>query len=271
MVTTLRDDGLPVSDAGEWALEKHDRLRRYVDIARGVRKGFINKAGATYIDLFSGPGRSRISKAGQLIEGSPLVAARKAHEGGAPFNDIYIADEDATIVSAAESRLSAAGFRSHKAVGKAKDTVGPIVDRLDPFGLHFAFLDPFSLGDLPFSIIQRLAAVKRMDLLIHVSAQDLNRNLRRYIDDANGPLDWLAPGWRKVVNTGEVDRNVRTGIFNHWLSLIRGLNMAPSEGIEKVSGGNNQPLYWLVFVARHERASEFWGKICNVSPQGRLF
>ncbi|MGD0143416.1 MAG: three-Cys-motif partner protein TcmP [Rhizomicrobium sp.] len=269
-MTVLQDDGLPVSDAGEWALEKHDRLQRYVDIARGVRKGFINQAGATYIDLYSGPGRSRIPT-GALIEGSPLVAARKAHDGGAPFNDIYIADENATTVDAAESRLGAAGFRSHKSVGKAEYIVGSIVDRLNPYGLHFAFLDPFSLDDLPFSIIERLAAVKRMDLLIHVSAQDLNRNLRRYIDDPNGPLDRLAPGWRKVVNTSEVDRNVRTGIFNHWLSLIRGLDMQPSEGIEKVSGGNNQPLYWLVFVARHELASEFWGKICNVSPQGRLF
>jgi three-Cys-motif partner protein len=269
-VTVLEDDGLPVSDAGEWALEKHDRLRRYVDIARGVRKGFISKAGATYIDLFSGSGRSRFPKTGQLIEGSPLVAARKASEGGASFNEIYIADEDATTVAAAESRLGAAGFRSYKASGKADDTVGPIVDRLNPYGLHLAFLDPFSLGDLPFSIIQRLAAVKHMDLLIHVSAQDLNRNLRRYIDDPNGPLDRLSPGWRKVVNVDEVDRNVRTGIFNHWLGLIRGLDMQPSEGIEKVSGSNNQPLYWLVFVARHERASEFWGKICNVTAQGRL-
>ena len=147
-VTVLEDDGLPVSDAGEWALEKHDRLRRYVDIARGVRKGFISKAGATYIDLFSGPGRSRFPKTGQLIEGSPLVAARKASEGGASFNEIYIADEDATTVAAAESRLGAAGFRSYKASGKADDTVGPIVDRLNPYGLHLAFLDPFSLGDL---------------------------------------------------------------------------------------------------------------------------
>lgn len=32
------DDGLPISEVGVWTLEKHERLRRYVDISRGVRK-----------------------------------------------------------------------------------------------------------------------------------------------------------------------------------------------------------------------------------------
>ena len=266
----LADDGLPISDAGEWALEKHDRLRRYVDIARGVRRGFIEKAGATYIELYSGPARSRIHKTGQLIEGSPLVAAVKAKEGGAGFNEIFVADSEATLVDAAQARLSARGFPSHKFVGRAEETVVQIVDRLNQHGLHFAFLDPFNLDDLPFFVIQKLAAIKRMDLLIHVSAQDLNRNLRRYLKAQGGPLDRVAPGWRNAIDEREADRNIRQGFLNHWLKLIRGLDMQPSQGIELVSGSNNRPLYWLVLVARHNLAGEFWDKIRNVTPQGRL-
>jgi three-Cys-motif partner protein len=264
------DDGLPVSDAGEWALEKHDRLRRYIDIARGVRKKFISKAGATYIDLYSGPGRSRIQKTEQLIDGSPLVAAAKAKEGGASFNEIFIADANAEFLNAAHIRLEKNGFAAHKFVGNAEDTVAQIAGKLNPYGLHFAFLDPYNLDDLPFSIIEKLASLKHMDMLIHVSVQDLNRNLRRYLKNEGGPLDRVAPGWRNAIDVREIDRNVRQGFLNHWLDLIRNLDMLPSQGIERVSGGNNQPLYWLVLVSRHKRAGEFWDKIRNVTPQGRL-
>jgi hypothetical protein len=48
----LTDDDLPVSEVGEWAFEKHDRLRRYVDIARGVGKALLAKRArptSTYI------------------------------------------------------------------------------------------------------------------------------------------------------------------------------------------------------------------------------
>ena len=66
------------------------------------------------------------------------------------------------------------------------------------------------------------------------------------------------------------DKTARIKIFQHWLKLIRSLDMAASDGIELVSGSNKQPLYWLVLVARHERAHGFWNKIRDVSDQRRL-
>jgi len=272
LVSDLADDGLPISEVGEWAHEKHDRLRRYVDIARGVRKGFLgpDKAGATYIELFSGPGRSRITKTDELIDGSPLVAAMKAREGGAPFSDIFVADLELPYPDAAAKRLSARGFSAKQFIGAAEDTVTRIVPLLNPYGLHFAFMDPFNLDSIPFSIIENLARLKRMDILIHVSVQDLNRNLRLYLKQENSPLDRVAPGWRNAIDERDTDRKLRKKFFDHWLNLIRTLDMKPSQGIEIVTGSRNQPLYWLVLIARHDRAGEFWDKIRNVTPQGRL-
>jgi three-Cys-motif partner protein len=266
----LAEDGLPVTEVGEWALEKHDRLRRYIDIARGVRKAFVGKAGATYIDLYSGPGRSRVHRTGQLILGSPLVAAHAAKVGGASFNEIFISDSDAVLVDAARIRLARDGFSSYTFAGRAEDTVAQIVPRLNPRGLHFAFLDPFKLDDLPFSVIEALAKLRRMDMLIHVSVLDLHRNLRLYLKEDGGPLDRVAPGWRAAIDEREADRHVRKKFLDHWLKLIRSLDMQPSQGFELVSGSNNQPLYWLVLVARHNLAGQFWDKIRNVTPQGRL-
>jgi three-Cys-motif partner protein len=81
------------------------------------------------------------------------------------------------------------------------------VKDLNPSGLHFAFLDPYKLDSLPFSIIRKLAELKSMDTLIHVSIQDFQRNLQRYMKQEGGPLDRFAPGWRKFVNRRDTERN----------------------------------------------------------------
>src|SRR5947208_16894443 len=97
--------------------------------------------------------------------------------------------------------------------GSAMATVGEIVKSLDPYGLHFAFIDPYNLNDLDFSVIEQLASLQRMDMLIHVSAQDLQRNLRRNIERADGALDRFAPGWREQVDSNAPDNAVRAAIF----------------------------------------------------------
>ena len=262
------DDGLPVTSVGAWTVEKHERLVRYVDITRGVRSMFA-RTQTTYVELFCGPGRSIIEGTGQIIDGSPILAARTAKESGVPYTDIHLADADASYVDAACKRMPDDVGRVHPSDGEAEKTVDEIVARLNPYGLHFAFLDPYKLDPLPFSILEKLAKFKHMDMLIHVSIHDFQRNLRLYMDERGGPLDQFAPGWRDVVNQRGTDRNIRIAIFNHWLALIRSLDMAASEGsdIEKVVGANRQPLYWLVLVARHDRAHEFWNKIRNVSQQ----
>jgi three-Cys-motif partner protein len=265
----LGSDGLPITKVGGWTIEKHERLVRYVTITRAVRRMFT-KTETTYIELFCGPGRSVIEEIGEIVDGSPVLATRTAKDGECPYTDIHLADFEAVFAEAACKRLPSNVGRVHHYIGTAENTVDQIVKNLNPAGLHFAFLDPYKLDPLPFLIIEKLAKLKRMDILIHVSVQDFQRNLRRYMEEKGGPLDRFAPGWRSVTNDQEADRKLRIAIFQHWLSLIRALDMAPSEGIERVVGSKRQPLYWLVLVSRHSRAQEFWEKIRNVSPQGRL-
>lgn len=66
------EDGLPMSEVGEWTLDKHERLRKYIDAAHGARRKFAGRT--TYIDLYCGPGRSRIRETQKVVDGSPLVA-----------------------------------------------------------------------------------------------------------------------------------------------------------------------------------------------------
>lgn len=82
----LDDDGLELDEVGAWAKEKHERLRKYVDISRAVRRKFLSRSGcATYIDLFCGSGRAFIRDTNEKIDGSPLVAFKCARDGGDHF------------------------------------------------------------------------------------------------------------------------------------------------------------------------------------------
>jgi three-Cys-motif partner protein len=263
------EDGFPREIVGAWASEKYARLAKYVDISRGARSGWVGKgkAGASFIDLFSGPGRARVKDSGEVLHGSPLVAWLEAARTNTAFTQIHVADADERLVSATEGRLRRLGAPVHAEVGPAEFTVDRVLPKLNKFGLHFAFLDPYNLGALPFEVIKKLARLQRIDILIHVSVQDLNRNLLRYVSRPKSPLDSFAPGWREHVDANRSIDHMRGKIFEYWRSLLKTIGMSTAEAAELVVGSKKQPLYWLAFAARHKLALEFWEKIRHLEAK----
>lgn len=133
------DDGLPLDEVGRWAKQKHQRLYKYVDISRAVRRKFLGRSGcATYIDLFCGSGRAFIHETEEIIDGSPLVAFKCARNGGAPFSEIHIADVDESRCNATATRITNEGGTAIGYVGKAENTVSEIVTRLNPYPIASA-------------------------------------------------------------------------------------------------------------------------------------
>ena len=267
----LDDDGLPLDEVGPWAKEKHQRLRKYVDITRATRRKWVHgSGGASYIDLFCGAGRALIRGTREKIDGSPLVAFKTARDGGVPFSEIHIADASEERCRAAELRLVKAGGSANAEIGNADATVVRVARKLNPHGLHFAFLDPYKLEALPFAVIAALAKFKHIDLLIHVSVQDLQRNLDIYSISKDGPLDSFAPGWRNWVSLKQSKSATRAAYIGYWAAEMEKLGFAPAR-YELVRGPTkNQRLYWLVMVSHHKLAQDFWDKIRNVSGQGEL-
>jgi three-Cys-motif partner protein len=267
----LDDDGLVLDEVGPWAKEKHERLRKYVDITRATRQKWTNgPGGATYIDLFCGAGRAIIRGTLEKIDGSPLVAFKSARDGGVPFSEIHIADSSEERCGAVEQRLAKIGCVAKTEIGNSDQTVKEIARKLNPHGLHFAFLDPYNLETLPFSIIETLAKFRHMDVLIHISVQDLQRNLDTYSISRDGPLDRFAPGWRNTVSLRQSKSATRAAYVAYWAAGLQKLGFAPAR-YELVSGPTkNQRLYWLVMVSHHMLAQTFWDKIRNISGQGEL-
>jgi three-Cys-motif partner protein len=266
-------DGLLADVVGPWASEKHERLRKYVDSYRSARAMFLpprGSGGASYVELFAGPGRSQVEGAGFFIDGSPLVTYKAAQRSGTKFSELHFNDLDAENVDALRQRIDGLGGAAQFYNETAEVAADRVIFALNPAGLHFAFLDPYNLESLPFSIIQKLAKLPRMDMLIHVSIFDLQRNLRRYLADGR-ILDSFMPGWRGAIDVNRNDKAVRTDLLHHWLGLIKGLGTTPADGIELVSATGGQRLYWLVFVSAHQLGRKLWSDISNVNDQGRLF
>jgi three-Cys-motif partner protein len=277
ILRSIVEDGLPIAEVGEWALEKHERLKKYVDITRAPRRkytvptpAFPSVAGAAYIDLFSGPGRARIRETGGVIDGSPLVAFRAAQLSGVPYSDIHIGDLNERYVHAAADRIRTAGGFAHAHVGTAEQTAKEIVARLNPKGLHFAFLDPFNLEALTFETIRTLSGLEHVDLLLHVSVQDLQRNSERYSSAEASQFDAFAPGWRETVDLNQSIVSFRAALIAYWQSLIEHLGFAGSR-VEQVVGSRRQRLYWLAYFSRHPLGNDMWDKIRNLSGQRDLF
>ena len=204
------------------------------------------------------------------MDGSPLVAFNAARSSRTGFSDLHFNDVDQENIEALRRRIASRGGTARYYSEPADTAVDRIIYALNPAGLHFAFLDPYNLENLPFSIIRRLAKFQRMDMLIHVSIFDLQRNLRRYLDQNGGTLDAFMPGWRDRIDARRKDEDVRTDLLHYWLDLIRGLGTSPAKGIELVSATGGQRLYWLVFVSAHELGQKLWDDIRNIHVQGRL-
>src|SRR5213595_2194526 len=87
------EDVFPRELVGAWASDKYARLAKYVDISHGVRSRWVGKgkAGASFIDLFSGQGRVRVKDASEVTHGSPLVAWFEAVRTNTGFTQAFAA------------------------------------------------------------------------------------------------------------------------------------------------------------------------------------
>ena len=137
-------------------------------------------------------------------------------------------------------------------------------------GLHFAFIDPFSLGTLDFRIIQSLAPLKHIDMLIHLSKMDLQRNLGINLASEESAFDSFAPGWREKINPTRSQQEIRRLVVEYWRNLVSGLGIWPSTDMKLITGKGNQHLYWLLLAAKNDLAHKFW-EVAVDTGQGKLF
>jgi three-Cys-motif partner protein len=266
------DDGLPAEEVGIWAKDKHDLLCRYIDISKSTRAKYLGegRGGAAFIDLFCSTGRCQIRETGEWTDGGAVAAWRKSLESKRPFTRVIIADVDLVRLNACEKRLSALGAPVVALHGAAVDTAFLARQRTPPHGLNFAFLDPYNLEALDFRIISTLSLIKRMDMLIHVSTMDLQRNLDKHLTDEDSAFDSFAPGWREGLQIDQSKRRTREDLFEYWRGLVAQTKVKTSDHVKLIKGSKNQRLYWLLLAASSDLAHTFWDAVSKTDGQGEF-
>jgi len=258
------DDGLAVQCVGEWVEEKHEYLRRFLDASSGARRKFLGprKGGAAFIDLFAGPGRARVRTSGKILDGSPLVVL--GHDR-APFSKVILCELDPENAEALRKR-TAADSRVVILEGNCHESVDELLRIIPADGLNLALIDPFSLDELKFATIRRLASLKRLDLLIHFPTMDARRNFGRgamasKLTRAVGTETWTSgvhgpPDVPAAIRRLQDELSTCGYTGEHVRSL-------------PVRNSRNALLYHLVFASKDRLGDELWTSITSTSAQGQ--
>lgn len=248
-------DAIP--EVGSWAKDKHRLLAEYVKISAAARRKFTSRSEATYLDPFCGAYRASIRSTGELIDGGSVAAWKASMESRVPFSRVFVGDINADFANGTATCLASLGAPVRHWNLPAAVSVPAMVSSLNRHGLHFALLDPYNL-DLPFSAIKSLAALRHIDLMIHLSTGSMQRNLSTYTDSDNQTLDAFAPGWRERVDMNTTPLRQREQIIQHWFALLRGLQLESAPEMRRMRNSTNTTIYWLIFASRAEVARKFW-------------
>lgn len=193
-----------------------------------------------------------------------MIAWRHSQLDDASFSACYIGDLNDERASACAARISAAGAPVRVFKGPADDTVHKVVDAIPKGALCLAYLDPYNLQFLTFSIIEKLATLKHVDFAVHFSTMDLRRNVRMEYNPDRVRFDLTAPGRREHIDPQAFARgDADEAFFDYWCGLVTSLGFTISKRIPLVRGEGNRPLYHLVFFSRHPLPNRICGDVAQ--------
>lgn len=279
-------DGLPLRDAGEWTKDKLYYLDRYLDIfTTGMHKQSVR--GFNYIDLFAGPGKSKIPETNEIILGSPILALQQKHS----FTGYHLVEWNSSYHQALITRASSSPQfnRIRFYEGDANEEVVKIVALIkaddDEFipdtksSLNLAFIDPEGI-DATWETVESLTELYSMDLIIHYPVMALNRNMRKeYNKETETSVDRFFGDteWRNIYEPFGI-KGTHGQAHPELISHYRG--KLQDKGYQEVKVGGQEPLmrtettkaplYRLIFASKHPRGHDFWEKISEKEPNGQL-
>ncbi|MFY9460213.1 MAG: three-Cys-motif partner protein TcmP [Aquabacterium commune] len=260
--------GLPIEKGphgrgvGRWVPEeKHRYLKRYLDATREAQKKFKQRV---LIDPFCGPGRIQVEGENFTREGGSVMAYQQSVHSGAPFTRVLVGDIDQERVRANELRLASVGAPVAAFTGPANETVDAMIKAV-PFGaLTLAYIDPYNLEHLSFSIIERLAKLEHVDFAVHFSLMDLTRNIDMELDPKRDRFDHALPGWRARVPTDALSKASLPGwFFTAWCNAVEALGFKVSGQMPLITDGKGRSIYRLVFFSRHPLPDRIWNDIAR--------
>lgn len=253
---------------GSWVpSQKHQLLADYLFATANAWKKWPSRV---YVDPFAGPGRIQVAGEKITRDGGAVIAWRALAEKQAPFTKMFVGDLVDERSQACERRLRAFAAPVVAYTGPAVETVKDMVRAVPRNSLVMAFIDPYNLELLAFSIIVELAKLK-VDLAINFSTMDLQRNVDLEFDSQRARFDDVAPGWQRDPAVQVASKqNVKVAFFNYWCRLVQGLGFTYSKEMPLITNDAGHGIYRMVFFARHDLPTRIWSDVAR-GPNRQLF
>lgn len=261
------DDQLPVQGVGEWSLEKHNWLQRFIAATRATRAKYVpegpQKGGSAYVDLFAGPGRVRVQDTKESQDGSPLIALAETR---APFSRVILADLDGENIAALRARTAAKANRTVIIEGDSNERIADIVKAIPVHGLNLAFVDPFGPSLLKWNTVAQLGAFSRMDMLVNMPTGFIKRNFDREsfllrIDAMLGTAKW---------RDNVTEANEAAKLIEHLRAQLATLGYRPERSrVAQIKNTKNVLMFHLAFFSKHELGDKIWNSVVRTTPGGQ--
>jgi len=231
---------------------KHIILRRYLDAWLPIMTRWNGRI--LYIDGFAGPG---IYTNGE--DGSPIIALKAAleHSYKMPAEIVYLFIEaDEERCKCLEQRLSEfklpGNIKYKSTLGKFDEAISGLLDYLDEqqkqIAPTFAFIDPFGFSHTPFSLVKRLMANPKCEILITFMYEEINRFLSdpsqaNTYDELFGTDKWRQA---TTLTNPEDRRKVIHDVYKKQLEDNSGADISFVRSFEMINQGNKTD-YFLFF------------------------
>lgn len=255
---------MPVPRTTRWPLDPHTRakhqiLRWYLDAWLPIMASWNGRI--IFLDGFAGPGRYAGGE-----EGSPLIALRallehphmKSLPPGAEIRFHFVEERKDRVASleAEIAEFKAAdplpqGVHVHVARARFDRYLGDILDGLEKAGKliapTFAFIDPFGFSGVPMTLMRRLGANPRCEVLISFMYESITRwaahpdpKIQAHLDDLFGTSQW-----RGLADEADPDRR-RDGLVELYRRQLMAAGFPYALEFELRDKGNRTE-YFLCF------------------------
>lgn len=270
------DDGLLLREVGDWSKEKLHYVAGYMNMfTTSMRKKWV----LVYVDLFAGPGKSKVKDTGQLVKGSPLLALDLPYR----FKKYIFVETAPKSLSALEKRIAAYRDQTdiHITGTDCNKAAAEIASLIPSDSLTLAFIDPKGC-DIHFATIKALADSRRVDLLMTFP---MGMDIKRNVDTAarHTGKDWTrfdhffgSTNWRRTYLTALASGGWKVAIqktMEFYKDQLKDLGYkeikTPLEILIRETH-TDVPLYYLLFASKNPLGTDFWKKISATSPSGQI-
>ncbi|HEX9249659.1 MAG TPA: three-Cys-motif partner protein TcmP [Gemmatimonadaceae bacterium] len=264
---TVDNDGLPTNEIGPWAEEKYQYVGMYAQLfSTGMKNKWSHRI---YLDLFSGPGYSRVRDTNRVVLGSPMIALNLPDR----FDSYVFADENTEFLDALRTRVSRLGQSVTPTYipGDANEKVGRVLEVISKTPskstLCFCFLDPYKLN-IHFETVRRIAEGRAVDFLILLALYiDANRNVSFYVAEGNPTIDLFLGDtnwrqrWKAAEHGGDTIVEFLANEYSTRMRQIGYLPMSIEQMVKIRTHDRRLPLYYLAFFSKHETGLKFWDEV----------